>query len=783
MPSTADPRGGFLFGREAEVELVHRFLAAAGEDGRTLLFTGPAGIGRTALLDAAAGTAVASGAFVARTAGFEDEADVPFTGLARLLVPLGSAVDQLAPGQRAVLSSVLDQVPGAAGGHLPEVAATAEAVAAALEAGARGRPAIVVVDDLHALDGRSADCLRTLARILPGRRIGLLASAREGPGDRALPEHPLGPLDDAAASALLAVLAPGLSPAARGRLLSAAAGNPLALWRLPLRSGQAVGPRAEGDPDEEMARTLEETGLRLLDHHTAEEALVALRRSAELTPAGARCARRTARAEYLGAAVAGQLGGVSAPLAPRRHGGGLWAIAARGHLLLHGDGDLDAAHRVLVEGLEAVSPDAQPDPGALTAALDTLLTTCRLADRDEVWPPLRALVARHAEHLPPELARSLAGAGAAPSAPIGGPDPAATVRAGWSALAVDRLQPLHPALRRVLRDGRRGGAVGSAIHAAVLLALDGFATGQWDAAAALAREGQALCVAHRHTTLAMPALLASALVAAGRGDEDTCHDLTSRMIGWAAPRGARLVHRYAAHARALAALGRGDAETAFHHARAVSRPGVVEPDGHSRLLVMDLVEAAVRSRRPDEAAAHVRAAQEAGVARVSARCALLVAGATALAEPGDRAAQRYEEALALPGIEAFPFETARVRLAHGEHLRRARAALAAREQLTAALATFRELRASPWIVRTESELRAAGHRTRRARGPVPTALSHQELTVAGLAATGATNREIGERLGLSPRTVGSHLSRVFRKLDVTSRTALGAALGVEGADR
>lgn len=455
-------------------------------------------------------------------------------------------------------------------------------------------------------------------------------------------------------------------------------------------------------------------------------------------------------------------------VSPDAHDEPLRAVAARGYLLFHGDGDLDAAHRVLVDGLERFGADPRADPAVVTAALDTLLMTCRFADRAEMWPPLRALVAHHAADLPP--------------GPRGGtdpPDPAAVVRAGWSALAVDRL-PTH-ALHRVLDEGR---ATGPAADAAVLLALDGVAAGRWDDTVGLAQETLTLCAASGRTTLTMPAHLAAALVAAGRGDEDTCRDLTSRMIAWAAPRGARLVHRYAAHARTLAALGRGDAETAYHQACAVGPVGVVDLDGHSRLLVLDLVEAAVRSRRPDDAAAHVRAAEEAGMARVSTRSALLVAGAAALAEQGDRARSRYEEALAPPEAEAFPFEIARVRLAYGEHLRRARSTLAARLQLTAALATFRGLGAHPWIVRAESELRAAGHRTSRARGPVANVLSHQEQTVAGLAATGATNRQIGERLGLSPRTVGSHLSRVFHKLGVPSRAALGEALKAAGrADR
>jgi DNA-binding CsgD family transcriptional regulator len=147
-----------------------------------------------------------------------------------------------------------------------------------------------------------------------------------------------------------------------------------------------------------------------------------------------------------------------------------------------------------------------------------------------------------------------------------------------------------------------------------------------------------------------------------------------------------------------------------------------------------------------------------------------------MVERGEAVCARYEEALELPGAEAFPFEIARVRLAYGEHLRRTRATLAARLQLTAALATFRGLGANPWIMRAESELRAAGYRTPRTRGPASTTLSHQERTVAAIAATGATNRQIGERLGLSPRTVGSHLSRAFWKLGVPSRAALGDAL-------
>ena len=52
----------------------------------------------------------------------------------------------------------------------------------------------------------------------------------------------------------------------------------------------------------------------------------------------------------------------------------------------------------------------------------------------------------------------------------------------------------------------------------------------------------------------------------------------------------------------------------------------------------------------------------------------------------------------------------------------------------------------------------------------------QELQIARLAAEGLSNREIGTRLYLSHRTVGSHLYRVYPKLGVTSRAQLHTAL-------
>ena len=62
-------------------------------------------------------------------------------------------------------------------------------------------------------------------------------------------------------------------------------------------------------------------------------------------------------------------------------------------------------------------------------------------------------------------------------------------------------------------------------------------------------------------------------------------------------------------------------------------------------------------------------------------------------------------------------------------------------------------------------------------------LTAQELQIAQLAAQGLSNREIGQRLYLSHRTISTHLYRVFPKLGITSRAELAAALATEGAPR
>jgi len=119
---------------------------------------------------------------------------------------------------------------------------------------------------------------------------------------------------------------------------------------------------------------------------------------------------------------------------------------------------------------------------------------------------------------------------------------------------------------------------------------------------------------------------------------------------------------------------------------------------------------------------------------------------------------------------------ARLLLAYGAWLRRQRRVAESRAPLRAAREAFDALGAVPWGERARQELRAAGeashHRTPRAWDR----LSPQELQIARLAADGLSNREIGQQLYLSHRTVSSHLYRVFPKLGISSRSQLRTVL-------
>lgn len=246
---------------------------------------------------------------------------------------------------------------------------------------------------------------------------------------------------------------------------------------------------------------------------------------------------------------------------------------------------------------------------------------------------------------------------------------------------------------------------------------------------------------------------------------------------WATPRRFRAVHAFAKLSLHYSAMGQGEFETAYQLAASITPAGQLPPFVSTAVYsIMGFVEAAVRTDRRAEATAHVEAMRRTNIAEISPRLALLSGASAAIAASDERADELFERALAVPGADRLPFDLARVQLAYGEHLRRSRSIADARRYLNAASETFERLGARPWAGRATNALRATGLARHRVERLHAESLTPQELEIAGLAATGMTNKQIGQQLYMSPRTVGTHLYRVFPKLGITSRAALRDAL-------
>ncbi len=190
-------------------------------------------MGKTALLNALADSAVTAGMTVLRVAGLEFEGEVSFAALNQALLPLLGDLDELASAHRDALRVAL----GFGAGPPPDRLLVSTATLVLLRRVAAREPLLLIVDDLPWIDRASAGVLSFVARRLVGSRAGLLGARRTGAQtyfERAgLPEYELKPLDDQAAAQLVAGRFPGIDPQVRNRVLQAAQGNPLALLELP----------------------------------------------------------------------------------------------------------------------------------------------------------------------------------------------------------------------------------------------------------------------------------------------------------------------------------------------------------------------------------------------------------------------------------------------------------------------------------------------------------------------------------------------------------------------
>ncbi|MDN5857468.1 MAG: LuxR C-terminal-related transcriptional regulator [Pseudonocardia sp.] len=330
----------------------------------------------------------------------------------------------------------------------------------------------------------------------------------------------------------------------------------------------------------------------------------------------------------------------------------------------------------------------------------------------------------------------------------------------------DAVRRFHTMLLTRARDT---GAMIMVLYALTRRVFAEIATGRWPAARADTAEALELARGTGQTGLTAMPLAWSALLAALCGDDPAEQLAAAEAVASEHPMGTLegLVRDALHWTRALAAGDRSD--VALRHLEQITFPAV----GH--LAAIDRTEAAVRAGRPDTAITWARELESFAEATGASWAAAAAAHGRALLarDRGDGGtAEQFEQALAHHARSGRRVDRARTELAYGEHLRRARRRVDARTHLRAALATFDELGATPWAERARQELRASGETARRGAHPGATDLTPQELQVARLVAEGMGNREVAGQLFVSPRTIDFHLRNVFTKLSISSRGEL-----------
>lgn len=365
-------------GRAAEHRALEALVAGArvAQSG-VLVLVGEAGIGKTALLDSTARTAVAHGMRVLRATGSEAEAEVPFAGLLELLRPALALLDAIPEPQAQALGAALALRPGRAHNRFAIGAATLSL----LSRWAEERPLAVLVDDAHLLDRPSAQALCFACRRFTADPLVVLLAVRDGvPGpvtEADLPRLVVRGLADDAAAELVASTGHPIDAEVLTRLRTATGGNPLALLELardPARL-DAVPPDAPLPVPASLARAFARRA-DLLPHATQTALLVAAAAGPDLGLVARACAALGVRLDDLDAAQAAGLVRVEADGVVFRHGlvrSGVYAQApaaarrAAHRALALALPEWDVERRAWHLGEAALGPDEQT-AAALAAA-------------------------------------------------------------------------------------------------------------------------------------------------------------------------------------------------------------------------------------------------------------------------------------------------------------------------------------------------------------------------------------------------------------------------------
>ena len=299
---------------------------------------------------------------------------------------------------------------------------------------------------------------------------------------------------------------------------------------------------------------------------------------------------------------------------------------------------------------------------------------------------------------------------------------------------------------------------------------------EWDVAIPAAAEARRLAEELGEPQWEAGADTVVSLIAGMRGDEPAAEQAAAEAERVAVSAGANITVAFAQFGRVVAALGSGRHADAYNFAERLFDPA--DSAYHpviSSWLIGDLAEAALHLDRVEEARVRVEQVEAQAGERPGSWIALGLNHARALLADAPEAEERFRAALCAD-FARWPFQRARAQLAFGQWLRRRRRIADSRDRLRAARDAFDALGCQAWGDQARRELRAAGESSRRRVPEARDQLTAQELQIAQLAAKALSNREIGQKLFVSPRTVSTHLYRIYPKLEISARGELASAL-------
>ena len=357
--------------------------------------------------------------------------------------------------------------------------------------------------------------------------------------------------------------------------------------------------------------------------------------------------------------------------------------------------------------------------------------------------------------------------------PDAGADPEAMHLLGTAATAVlafDRsatfLDTSVDGLRRQGRLGLLAQALVSQSWAAVHLAKPTLAVSAAEEAARLAPEtGQ--------QRWGLAAELALATVAGERGDLERSEALAARAEAILLPMGTQPMLALVQFARGRGAVAHHRYDEGYAALRRVLDPHDVAYHPFVAAWVLpDLIEAAIQTGERGEAERYFGELEKLSTAIGASFLRAGESYSRAIVSDDEKS---FDDALS-SNLRDWPCFHARLLLNYGRWLRRNRRIAESRAPLRAARQNFDALGFDSMADTARQELRASGETSIRRTPDVRDQLTAQELQIAELAATGLSNRDIGQRLYLSHRTVESHLYRIFPKLGISSRAQLRLAL-------